>query len=105
MQLLRGFLATNIPFNAITNLQLRATWTILRPSISIPAPTTLRRRLGTYYNAVVDEIKTLFPRTGRVSIISTNFVTLRLKISRFRLRSTNGLHRIVWPLWLLWGIS
>jgi hypothetical protein len=67
VQLLRGFIATNLPFNSLTNLHLRATWSMLKPSISIPAPSTMRRRLETYYGNTIGQIKVLLPQTARVS--------------------------------------
>ena len=67
-QLLRAFLSTDISFNAVTNVHLRATWKMLKKDLSIPCPTTLRRRLDTYYESVRKEIKSRILKGTKISI-------------------------------------
>ena len=66
LQLLRAFLSVGIPFNAVTNVHLRATWRMLKSHFNPPAPSMLRRRLDIYYNAVHKQIKQRIPRSAKV---------------------------------------
>ena len=66
--LLLGFLSALIPFNTITNLELRRILISLKPDVNLPSVSTLRRLLATEYEKTSKEIQDNIPEGKKVGL-------------------------------------
>jgi chaperone required for assembly of F1-ATPase len=63
-----GFVSANIPWNAISNLQLRRTYKALCDGLLLPSTTTLSHICRREYALTVDAIKKQLPSRNKVSL-------------------------------------
>jgi len=63
-----GFVSAHIPWNAISNLELRRSYKALRDDLVRPSATTLSNICRTDYALTVDAIKTQLPLRNKVSL-------------------------------------
>ena len=64
--LLLGFLSALIPFNTLTNPELRRILFSLKPDVNIPSVSTLRRLLSTEYEKTTQAIRDNIPEGQKV---------------------------------------
>jgi len=62
-----GFVSANIPWNAISNLELRRSYKALRDDLVLPSATTLSTICRREYALTVDAIKKQLPLRNKVS--------------------------------------
>jgi len=63
-----GFVSAHIPWNAISNLELRRSYKALRDDLVLPSATTLSIICRREYALTVDEIKKQLPIRNKVSL-------------------------------------
>jgi hypothetical protein len=63
-----GFVLAHIPWNAISNLELRWSYNTLRSELVLPSASTLRNICRREYTLTVDAIKKQLPSTNKVSL-------------------------------------
>jgi hypothetical protein len=63
-----GFVSAHIPWNAISNLQLRRSYKALRDDLDLPSATTLSYICRMEYALTVDAIKKQLPQRNKVSL-------------------------------------
>ena len=66
--LLLGFLSALIPFNTLTNPELRRILFSLKPDVNIPSVSTLRRLLATEYEKTTQAIRDNIPEGQKVGL-------------------------------------
>ena len=66
--LLLGFLSALIPFNTITNPELRRILFSLKPDVNLPSVSTLRRLLATEYEKTTKSIRDNIPEGQKVGL-------------------------------------
>lgn len=66
--MLLGFLSALIPFNSITNTEFRRVLISLKPGVSLPSVSTLRRLLATEYETTVKAIRDGIPEGQKVAL-------------------------------------
>jgi hypothetical protein len=72
-----GFVSAHIPWNAISNIELRLSYNALRSELVVPSASTLSNLGRREYSLTVDAIKKQLPSRNKVSLalngwISTN---------------------------------
>ena len=65
---LLGFLSALIPFNTITNPELRRILFSLKPDVNLPSVSTLRRLLATEYEKTTKSIRDNIPEGQKVGL-------------------------------------
>jgi len=63
-----GFVSAHIPWNAISNLELQASYNALRCELVLPSASTLSNICRREYTLTVDAIKKQLPSTNKVSL-------------------------------------
>jgi len=63
-----GFVSAHIPWNAISNLELRWSYKALRDDLVLPSATTLSTICRREYALTVDAIKKQLPRQNKVNL-------------------------------------
>jgi hypothetical protein len=63
-----GFLSAHIPFNAITNRELRRAFLALRSDIRLPSASTLGNLCHKEYDLTLAAIKSQLPKDNKVSL-------------------------------------
>jgi len=63
-----GFVLAHIPWNAISNLELRRSYNALRSELVLPSASTLSNICRREYTLTVDAIKKQLPSTNKVSL-------------------------------------
>jgi hypothetical protein len=63
-----GFVSAHIPWNAISNLQLRRSYKALCDDLVLPSATTLSNICWREYAVTVDAIKKQLPKRNKVSL-------------------------------------
>jgi hypothetical protein len=63
-----GFVSAHIPWNAISNLELRRSYNALRSDLVLPSASTLSNICRREYTLTVDAIKKQLPSTNKVSL-------------------------------------
>ena len=63
-----GFVSAHIPWNAISNLELRRSYNALRSELVLPSASTLSNICQREYTLTVDAIKKQLPSTNKVSL-------------------------------------
>jgi hypothetical protein len=63
-----GFVSAHIPWNAISNLELRRSYNALRSELVLPSASTLSNICRREYTLTVDAIKKQLPSTNKVSL-------------------------------------
>ena len=63
-----GFVSAHIPWNAISNLELRRSYKALRDDLVLPSATTLSNICRREYALTVDAIKKQLPSRNKVSL-------------------------------------
>jgi len=63
-----GFVSAHNPCNAISNLELRQIYKVLRDDLVLPSTTTLRNICRREYALTVDAIKKQLPSRNKVSL-------------------------------------
>jgi hypothetical protein len=86
--LMLGFVSAHIPWNAITNLELRRTFYALRYNLILPSASTLSNICRSEYSLTIDAIKMQLPTKNKVSValdgwMSTNKLAIGLVIGYF----------------------
>ena len=81
-----GFVSAHIPWNAISNLELRWSYQALRDDLVLPSATTLNNICRREYALTVDAIKKLLPSRNKVRLAldgwtSTNKFAITLVIA------------------------
>jgi len=84
--LMLGFVSEHIPWNAISNLELRRSYKSLRDDLVLPSATTLSNICWREYALTVDAIKKQLPIRNKVSLAldgwtSTNKLAITLIIA------------------------
>ena len=64
-----GFVLAHIPWNAISNLELRWSYKALRDDLLLPSATTLSNICWREYALTVDAIKKQLPSRNKVSLV------------------------------------
>jgi len=65
--LILGFVSTHIPWNSVSNLELRQSYQALRDDLVLPCPTTLSHICQREYALTVDALKKQLPSRNEVS--------------------------------------
>jgi len=83
-----GFVSTNTPWNAISNLELRRSYKALRDDLVVPSATTLSNICRREYALTPDAIQKLLPVRNKVSLAldgwtSTNNLAITLVIAYY----------------------
>ena len=63
-----GFVPAHIPLNAISNLELRRSYQIIRNNLVLPSATTIRNICRREYTLTVDTIKKQVPSLNNLSL-------------------------------------
>ena len=63
-----GFVSAHIPWNTISNLELRWSYNALRSELVLPSASTLSNICWREYTLTVDAIKKQLPSTNKVSL-------------------------------------
>jgi hypothetical protein len=63
-----GFVSAHIPWNSISNLELRRSYNALRSELVLPAASTLSNICRREYTLTVDAIKMQLPATNKASL-------------------------------------
>jgi len=63
-----GFVSAHIPWDAVSNLQLRWSYNALRSELVLPSASTLSNICRREYTLTVDAIKKQLPSTNKVSL-------------------------------------
>ncbi len=83
--LMLGFVSAHIPWNAISNLELRRSYKALRDDLVLPSATTLSNICRREYALTVDAIKKQLPLRHKVSLALDGWTSMhKLAITRFR---------------------
>jgi len=87
-----GFVSAHIPWNAISNLELRRSYNALRSELVLPSASTLSNICRKEYTLTVDAIKKEVPSTNKVSLAldgwtSTNELAITSVIAYYRDRN------------------
>jgi hypothetical protein len=65
-----GFVSADIPWNAVSNLELRRSFKALRENLVLPSATTLSNICQMEYALTVDAIRKQLPVQNKVSVAS-----------------------------------
>jgi len=63
-----GFVSAQVPWNAMSNLELRRSYNVLRSELVLPSASTLSNICWREYSLTVDAIKKQLPTRNKVSL-------------------------------------